>query len=50
MTAIRLRFWLSMMDLCHALGWRDAYLLAIDRASDCVDWELPGQEGGDGPW
>lgn len=36
--AIRLRFWLTAMDLCHRIGWPPGYLFCVRRASD-VEWE-----------
>lgn len=38
----RLRFWLAMLDLAHALhAPRPVYLWLVGRASDATDWGPP---------
>lgn len=47
----RLRFWLAMLDLAHALRLpRSFYLWIVERASKATDWG-PGVPNRDGePW
>lgn len=51
MMRIRLRFWLAMLDVDHAVrAPRVVYLWLVGRASAATDWG-PGVERGEGePW
>ena len=47
----RLRFWLAMLDLAHALRLpRSVYLWIVGRASDATDWGQAVQNRDDEPW
>jgi hypothetical protein len=36
---MRLRFWLAVLDIAHALDWQPAILWAIGRCANATEWE-----------
>jgi hypothetical protein len=52
MKRARIRFWLAMLDVAHALrAPLPVYLWIVARASNATDWGPPlDARDGEGPW